>query len=145
VGVGVKKSFAIGDRAAFALQATWLGGEALDGPECASQGYETRAAVGTSYSVGGFNGFVNVEAARKARGGACERIGLELAVGLDLAKDWRVLGKTWSERGDGAESAKVEASLCHDFGKYSAGLGNREEKSGAFKEKGFVVQVWAPF
>lgn len=144
-GVGIKKSFALGNRGAFALQGSVLGGEALDGPECASSGFETRAAVGTSYKLGGMDGFVNVEAAQKQRGDACGRQNIEIAAGLDLTDKWRVLGKAWSERGDGAESAKIEASVFRDFGKYSVGLGYREEVSGAFKESGIVAQVWTPF
>jgi hypothetical protein len=42
-------------------------------------------------------------------------------------------------------SAKVEASLLYDFGPVAVGLGWREEVSGAFEEKGWLVSAWRSF
>jgi hypothetical protein len=136
---GVQKSFALGERASFAVSASYLGGEALDGPECLGQGYEARTALGTSYALGTREGFVNVEAAWRSRGDACGRGVIEAAAGIEFAPKWDLLVKTWREEGDGALSAKVEASLIHDFGPIAVGLGWREEISGAFDEKGWIV------
>jgi hypothetical protein len=136
---GVQKSFALGDRAAFSVMGSWLGGEALDGPECTDSGYEARTAVGTSYAIGGREGFVNVEAAWRARGEDCERGVVEAAAGLEFAPGWSVLAKAWHEEGDGALSTKAEASLIHDFGPIALGLGWREEISGEFEEKGWLA------
>jgi hypothetical protein len=139
IRAGLQKSFALGDRASFSVIGSWLGGEALDGPECTSNGYEARAALGTSYAIGGREGFVNVEAAWRARGEDCERGVVEAAAGIELAPRWNLLVKAWHEEGDGALSAKAEASLLHDFGPFAIGLGWREEISGAFDEKGWIV------
>jgi hypothetical protein len=65
--VGLQKAFALTDRASFAVQASLLAGEAMEGPECQGEGYETRAAIGTSFSLFGREGFVNAEAARRVR------------------------------------------------------------------------------
>lgn len=70
--LGVQKAFAIDERTSVSLLASYLGGESLDGVECAGGGYEVRAAIGTSFSLGGRNGFVNVEAGHRARDD-CER------------------------------------------------------------------------
>jgi hypothetical protein len=142
---GMQKSFALGDRASFSVMASWLGGEALDGPECTSNGYEARTALGTSYAIGDREGFVNVEAAWRARGEDCERGVVEAAAGLDLSSNWTVQVKAWREEGDGALSAKAEASLLRDFGPFSVGLGWREEISGAFEEKGWLLSAEARF
>jgi hypothetical protein len=141
VRAGLQKSFALGDRGSFSVAASWLGGEALDGPECQSDGYEARTALGTSYALGSREGFVNVEAAWRARGENCERGLIEAAAGIEVAQNWSVQVKAWHEEGDGALSAKAEASLIHDFGPIDVGLGWREEISGAFDEKGWIVSA----
>jgi hypothetical protein len=142
---GLQKSFALGDRASFSVMGSWLGGEALDGPECTSNGYEARTAVGTSYAIGGREGFVNVEAAWRARGDDCERGVIEAAAGIEFAPKWNVLVKAWHEEGDGALSAKAEASLLYDFGPLALGVGWREEVSGAFDEKGLILTARGRF
>lgn len=142
---GVQKSFALGDRASFSVSGSYLGGEALDGPECQSDGYEARTALGTSYAIGSREAFVNVEAAWRTRGDDCGRGVIEAAAGIEFAPKWNLLVKTWREEGDGALSAKVEASLIHDFGPLAIGLGWREEVSGAFDEKGWVVSAQTMF
>jgi len=142
---GLRRSFAVGPRGAIALQASVLGAEAIDGPDCDATGYEGRLAWGASRSFGARNGFVNVETGWRSRGPGCERMVIEAAVGLQVAKDWRVIGKAWSEDGDGARSAKVEASVLRDMGEYSFGLGYRREVSGAFEEDGLVVAAWRRF
>jgi hypothetical protein len=143
--VGMQKSFALGDRAAFSVMGSWLGGEALDGPECASNGYEARTALGTSYAVAGREGFVNIEAAWRARGEECERGLVEVAAGLEVAPRWSMLVKAWHEEGDGALSTKAEASLIHDFGPIAVGVGWREEISGEFEEKGWIATARTRF
>lgn len=142
---GVQRSFALGDRAAFGVKASVLGAEALNGPDCQGLGYEARASLGTSRSVFGREAFVNVEAARREREEGCTRELLEIAAGIDVAPKWRTLVKAWTEQGDGARTAKVEAGLFREFGKYSAGLGYRREISGEFEESGIVVSLWGRF
>jgi hypothetical protein len=142
---GLQKSFALGDRASFSLMATYLGGEALEGPDCVGEGYETRAAIGTSYALGTRETFVNVEAGWRSRGDFCGRNLIEASAGIEVFPKWQVIGKAWSEKGDGARSIKAEATLLHDFGDVSLGLGWREEISGEFEEKGWVVSAWTEF
>jgi hypothetical protein len=142
---GLQKSFALGERASFSVIASWLGGEALDGPECESDGYEARTALGSSYAIGSREAFVNLEAAWRARGEDCERGVIEAAAGIEFAPRWSVLVKAWHEEGDGALSAKAEASLVHDFGPMAVGLGWREEISGAFEERGWLVTARAAY
>jgi hypothetical protein len=67
------KSFALTDRAAFSVQASFIGGESLlQLDECQGDGYEVRAAIGTSFALLGREGFVNAQAGRRSRGD-CER------------------------------------------------------------------------
>lgn len=141
--VGLQKSFALGQRAAIGLQASLLGGETVDGPICVGDGYETRGMLGSSYSLAGHEGFVNIEAGWRSRGESCERVLGEAAAGIDLTSRWRAIAKVWGEQGeDGAKSAKVQASLYRDFGAFSLGLGYHEEVSNAFEERGALVVFW---
>jgi hypothetical protein len=57
----------------FQLGASLLGGESIDAPDCEGSGYETRAAIGTSFAAGGREGFVNLEGAAKSREDATAR------------------------------------------------------------------------
>lgn len=142
---GVQRSFALGDRAAFAVKGSVLGAEALDGPDCQGLGYEARAAIGSSRKLIGREAFLNFEVARRERADGCTRALAEVAAGIDLAPKWRTLVKAWREDGDGAQTAKVEAGLFREFGKYSAGLGYRREISGTYEESGVVVSLWGRF
>lgn len=45
----------------------------MEGPACLGEGCETRAAIGTSFSLVGQEGYVNVEGARRLRGDGCNR------------------------------------------------------------------------
>lgn len=143
--LGVQKAFALTDRASFAFGASYLGGEAMEGPECLGDGYEARAAIGTSFSLFGREGFVNVEAARRSRSDSCERSLVEVATGFEFVTDWNLTLKAWTERGDGARSTKAEAGVSRDFGNFAVGLGWREEISGEFEERGWVVSARAAF
>jgi hypothetical protein len=142
---GVQKSFALGERASFSVMVSYLGGESIDGPDCEGGGYEMRAALGTSFALGGREGFVNVETAAKSRGEGCDRRAWEVAAGIEVAPKWQVIAKGWTEQGSYADSTKAEAMLLHDFGSLSMGLGWREEVSGEFEEKGWVVSAWKTF
>lgn len=143
--LGVQKAFALGDRASLAFHASYIGGEAMDGPECLGEGYEARAAIGTSFSFFGREGFVNGEIARRSRSSGCERSGAEIATGLQFAPDWNLSFKAWTDNGGGSRSTKVETGISHDFGMFSVGAGWREEISGQFEEKGWVVSARASF
>lgn len=145
VEAGLQRAFSLGGRRSVEVSGSLLAGEALEGPDCRGGGYETRLGLGQSFVLGGRDGFVVVEGAFRARGSACERIVTETAVGSDIGLGFRAIAKAYTEQGDGARSAKVEAMLLYDFGKYSAGFGYRREISGAFKEEGFVVSVWQRF
>lgn len=142
---GLQKSFALGDRGSFSVMASYLGGEALDGPECTSSGYEARTAIGTSFAIAGRESFVNAEAAWRARGDDCERGLVEVAAGVEVVPKVSVLVKAWHEEGDGALSTKAEASLIYDFGPFALGLGWREEISGEFEEQGLLASARARF
>lgn len=143
--IGVQKSFAIGERAAVAVQASALAGDALDGLLCGGSGYEARALAGTSFSLLGRSGFVDVEAGYRSRGSQCERVVGEATLGFDLTDNWSVVAKTWGEEGDDVRSQKVEAELYRSFGNFRLGLGYREEVGGRFEEKGVVVMFGTRF
>jgi hypothetical protein len=144
---GLQRAFSLGQRGGvISIGASLIAGEALEGPDCRGNGYETRAAYGLSGKVAGHNGFVNIEAAYRERGSACQRNLAEGAAGIDVTPKLHVIIKAWSETGDKARSAKAEADLLYDISKrYSAGFGYRQEVSGAFNESGFVVSVWRRF
>jgi hypothetical protein len=141
----LKRSFALTERAAIALQAAVVTGESLIDSDCGGTGFETRAAFGVSFNVFGREGFANVEAGRREQGEYCIRSLGEAAIGLGLTDHWRGIAKVWQERGEGAFSSKAELTLMRDFGKFSAGIGYRAEVSGAFEEKGFLAAYWAEF
>lgn len=142
---GVQKSFALGERGSFSVQASVLGGESLDGPDCEGEGYETRAALGTSFALAGHESFVNVETAAKSREDGCNRQLIEITTGAEITPNLKVMVKAWSEDGAYAHSEKVESALLYSFGELSVGLGWRQEISGRFEEKGWVVQAWRKF
>ncbi len=142
---GVQRSFALGARSAFAVQASVLAADDVLDPDCSGTGYEARSAVGMSRRVFGREGFVNVEAAWRTRGSACERVLAEVAAGVEIAPRWRALTKIWSEDGGDARSVKSEVSMFRDFDKYSLGLGYRRELSGAYEESGIMVSLWARY
>ena len=144
--LGLQKSFALGDRTSAALIASYIGGDSFDSSFCQGDGVETRAALGTSFQLLGREAFVNAEAGYRTREDQdCERILGEFAFGMDLAPNLSATLKTWAEDGEEGRSAKVEASLLYDFGPLAVGLGWREEVSGAFEEKGWLVSAWRSF
>lgn len=142
--IGLQKAFPIGDRASFALSASVLAGESLDGPECVGEGLEARAAIGTSFNWWGREGFVNIEAGQRARGG-CERAVVEFSTGYEVAPSWMLGFKSWSEGGAETGSAKAELMLAYDFEVVAVGVGWREEVSGNFDEKGWVLTASGAF
>ena len=114
-------------------------GESLDGPWCDGDGFEGRAAVGTSFLLLGREGFVNGEAGFRSRGDPeCDRTLAELAIGMEVAPQLTVMVKSWAQDGVDAQSAKVEATLLYDFGDFSLGAGWREEVSGLLEEEGWA-------
>ena len=144
VRLGVQRAFPIGERGSVSIQASLLAGESLDGPECLGGGYEVRAAIGTSFSMLGREGFVNVEAGRRVRDD-CERNIFEVATGLELAPSWKLGLKAWQDGSGAASSAKLEFLTSFDLGLCAVGVGWREEISGNFSEKGWVVSASSRF
>ena len=142
--LGIQKAFALGDRGSIAIQASALLGESLDGVECGGEGYEVRAAIGSSFNLWGQEGFVNLESGHRTRGD-CERSVTEAAIGYDFAPGWNLTFKAWTEGGAETGVAKAEASLMWDFWGLGIGVGWREEISGNFEEKGWVVNERARF
>jgi len=147
VRAGLQKSFALGERASFSISGSALSGESVDGPDCEGEGYEARAAIGTSFNLFGREGFVNFEGASKERENTCHRTSFELTTGIEVfPKKLTLMGKAWTEDGSYAHSAKVEATLYYDWdSKLRIGAGWREEISGDFDEKGWVVSVWRKY
>ncbi|MEZ5937154.1 MAG: hypothetical protein R3C52_02925 [Hyphomonadaceae bacterium] len=138
---GLKRAFALGERSAFSVQASYLGGEALDGPECTSDGYEVRAALGGSREFLGREAFVNVETAERRRNDDCRRVVTEVAAGIELVGEWRGIAKAWTQTG-GGRTTKYEINLMRDFGGSSLGIGYRREVSGLFDEEGVLLSWW---
>jgi hypothetical protein len=141
--VGLQKAIPIGERGSVSVQASVLGGESLDGVECEGGGYEVRAAIGTSFALGDREGFVNIEAGHRSRD-ACERAVFEVAAGLEFAPSWNFAIKAWQD-GGATGSTKAELNLGYDFGFMGVGVGWREEISGNFAEKGWVVSAQTRF
>jgi hypothetical protein len=141
----LRKAFALSERASFALQGQPLGGEAMEGPERRGEGYETRAAIGTSFSMFGQEGFVNVEGARPFRGDGYNRWIAEIATGLEFVPGWNLTLKSWTQQGDDARSTKAEAVSDNDFFGIRVGAGWCKEISGEFEEKGWVMSARATF
>lgn len=138
---GVQKSFPIGERASFSMIATYLGGESLDGPDCLGQGYETRAAIGTSFSMGEREGFVNAELGWRARG-SCQREVFEVTAGIDIAPSIGLVAKVWNDDSTFAQSTKAETTLLYELADdFAIGFGWREELSGDFEEQGWVLSL----
>ena len=144
VTLGAKKAFALGDRGSFSIQASVLGGESIDGPDCQGSGYEARAAIGTSFALGGREGFVNLEGAAKSRE-ECDRQLIELTTGIEIVPKLNLIVKGWSEDGSFSHSEKIESGLLYSFGKVSVGAAWREEVSGGFEEKGWVLSGWLKY
>jgi hypothetical protein len=69
----------------------------------------------------------------------------EFATGLNFAPDWDLTVKAWTEQGDGARSTKGEISISRSFGDFSIGAGWRQEVSGRFEEKGWVLSAHVGF
>lgn len=144
VRLGVQRAFAIGERGSFSIQASLLAGESLDGPECLGGGYEARAAVGTSFAMLGREGYVNVEIGHRVRD-SCERNVLEFATGLEVVPSLNLGLKAWQDGSGDSASAKAEISMSYDFGSFGLGIGWREEISGNFNEKGWLVSASTRF
>ena len=144
VRLGIQKAFALGDRGSIAIQASALAGESLDGIECQGEGYEVRAALGTSFELWGREGFVNAEAGHRARRD-CSRDVVEMAVGLNYADGWDATLKVWNEGGGETGVTKLETSIMRDFWGVGVGVGWREEISGNFEEKGWVLNARVRF
>ena len=143
VRVCVLLAFAISERGSISVQASLLGGESLDGGECEGGGVEPRAAAGTSFSLLGRTGFVNVEAAQRFRGD-CPRAVVEIATGLEVAPSWNLCLKAWRDGGSNG-STKAELNLGYDFGFIGVGVGWRQVVSGNFEEKGRIVSAQPRF
>lgn len=143
VRVGVQKAFAVGERGSIAIQASLLSGESLDGPECEGEGGEIRLAAGTSFQLFGREGFVNAETAQRFRGD-CQRAVVEVATGITFAPSWSLGLKAWQDGGPNG-STKVEANLAYDLGFIGVGIGWRQEVSGNFDEKGWVLSASTRF
>ena len=142
--LGVQKAFPLGERGSFSVQGSLLLGESLDGPECLGGGYEARAAVGTSFAVLGREGYVNVEVGHRVRDN-CERNVFEFATGVEVLPGWNFGVKAWRDGQGVSESAKAQISTSYNFGDFELGVGWREEISGNFSEKGWVVSASSRF
>ena len=102
-----------------------------------------RAAIGRSFSLGGREGYVNVEAGHRSRD-ACERNVFEVATGLEFAPSWNLGLKAWQDGGSDG-STKAELNLGYDLGFMGVGVGWRQEVSGNFEEKGWIVSAQTRF
>ena len=146
---GVQKSFAVGDRGAVALIASYVGGDTYDGSYCQGDRGEIRGAAGTSFRIMDREAFVNVEAGWRSAGEEqaedCDRVLGEVAFGMEVMEGWTAVVKTWAEDGGEGRSTKVEASLSFAIANFDIGLGWREEVSGAFEDRGWLVSVMQKF
>jgi hypothetical protein len=144
--LGLQKSLSVGDRGAIGISANYIGGDSFEGPDCPGEGFETRLSGGSSFSLMGHEGFVNLEGGLRSHGvQACDRLIGEVAAGVDLGAGFTFIAKSWAREGGEEHSAKVEASMMYDFGDLSAGLGWREGVYEGANEKGWLVSVWRNF
>jgi len=139
--VGVQKAFAIDDRTSFSLWASCMDGESLDGAECAGGDGEIDTAIGRSFALAGRDGYVTIEAGHRARDD-CERNVFEVAAGLEFAPSWNLGLKAWQDGGSDG-SANAELNIGYDLG--FVGVGWRQEISGNFEAKGWIVSAQTRF
>ena len=69
---------------------------------------------------------------------------LEVAAGLEFAPSWN-LGLKARQDGGSDGSAKAELNLGYDLGFVGVGVGWRQEISGNFEEKGWIVSAQTRF
>jgi hypothetical protein len=87
---------------------------------------------------------VNREAGQRLRGG-CDRSELKFCSGYEFAPSWMLGFKSWSEVGAETGSAKAEITRGYDFDIVSVAVGSREEISGNFDEKGWILVARSSF
>jgi hypothetical protein len=87
---------------------------------------------------------VNLEAGQRSRGG-CDRSVLKFYSGYEFAPSWMLGFKSWSEGGAETGSAKAEITRGYDFDIVSVAVGWREEISGNFDEKGWILVARSSF
>lgn len=143
--LSLQKSFSFADRGVFAVRASALGGDAMEGPLCSGVGAEVRLAVGVSQAIPTGQVYADIDAGFRTRGDGCERFVGQAVLGVDLGLGFRAMAKTYAEKGDGALSIKAEAMLLFDAGDFDIGVGYREEVSGRFEESAVVGEVWWKF
>jgi hypothetical protein len=145
--IGVKRSFEAMGPLKWALQASYLDGEAVQIQACEGPGAELQLSVGLSgQKAYGRPGFAVAKLGGQAREGACERLKLDLTAGLDLTDRWSLIGEVWMLRGTDAVSDKLQASVVRRMGKrWRLQLAARAELSGRFEERGLLIGIWAPW
>ena len=87
---------------------------------------------------------MNREAGQRLRGG-CDRSELKFCSGYEFAPSWMLGFKSWSEVGAETGSAKAEITRGYDFDIVSVAVGSREEISGNFDEKGWILVARSSF
>lgn len=132
-------------------------------PGAGDSDWEARALAARSFGGQGVSwlgsgwlgqgGFVEVQAARRWRGGLPDETRLDLTAGLHLSDDWMALGQAFAGAADGAGDAdgarwlSVETSVVRRLGDWSLQAGWRRAVAGRETPagQGPVVGIWRRF
>ena len=146
------------DRTAVSLYAGYAdGGEGRNAgyapPGVGDDDWEVRASVGRSFGGSGRWGasgsFIDLQAARRMRGGLPDETRIDATVGAHLGDDWMVLAQAFGGQADdgGPRWLSVEASVVRNFGDWSFQAGWRQAVAGQETPEsgGPVIAVWRRF
>ena len=153
------------DRAAVSVQAGYSSpGEGRNaGYEAPGQGsgdWEARVSGGWSFTgpppksrwqawLVPRRSFVEVQLARRIRGGLTDETRIDVTLGRYFGKDWMVLNQTYAGQtdGKGARWVKSETSIVRDFGTWSLQAGWRASTLGRETpaSSGPVIALWKRF
>lgn len=122
-------------------------------PGAGDSDWEARALVARSFGGegGGLGqgGFIEVQAARRWRGGLPDEMRLDLTAGLHLNGDWTALGQVFSGAagGENARWLSLETSMVRQFGDWRLQAGWRQTVSGRDipAAQGPVIGIWRRF
>lgn len=148
------------DRTAISVQGGYV--SAGDGrnvgyaaPGVGDTDWEARASVGRSFAGIGVGRlrpdrtFVEIQAARRFRGGLPDEVRADATVGAHFGDDWLILGQAYAGQVDGGEArwVSLESSVVRRFGAWSVQAGWRSSVGGRETPvaKGPVLAVWRRF
>ena len=126
-----------------AVEAGVLEGEAIGGlGGCEETGIEASLGGGWSGEMVRGPYYIGATLGHRAHDSGCSRNRLEVIAGFEnLERNLHYTLQLWSERGDGADSDKIDMRVSRRIGRAEIGVGLREEMSGNFEETAAVVSL----